>query len=542
MRDVGTLARGREAVGRRAWTDAHASLTAADDGTGLAPADLELLATSAYMLGRDEEYLAVLERAHHAHVDAGEPLRAARCAFWSGMHLLLRGEMGRGTGWLGRAQRLVELHADECVERGYLLMPLVFRREAEGDLDGGAAIAGQAAAIAQRFGDRDLFGLAVHVQGHLLVEGNRITEGLALLDEAMIAVTTGELSPIASGIVYCGVILGCQQAYEPRRAQEWTAALTEWCESQPDMVAFTGRCMTHRAEIMLLRGEWAKALAEARRAGARAAQANNRTAVGDALCLEGDIRRVRGDLDAAEEAYREANRSGCEPQPGLALLQLARGDAATAAAAIRRALGETAEVARRTRLLPACVEIMLAGGDVAAAHDACDELEGIAAGRGSEVLDAIVAQTRGSVDLAEGDPVAALPALRRAWRVWQEVGAPYETARVRVLTSRACRALGDGDAAEMELEEARETFRRLGAACDLARIDAHVGAAAAHGLTERELEVLRLVATGQTNRAIAAELVLSERTVDRHVSNIFAKLGVSSRTAAAAYAYEQGLV
>ena len=384
-------------------------MTAADDAAALEPADLELLATSAYMLGRDEEYLAVLERAHHAHVDAGEPLRAARCAFWSGMHLLLRGEMGRGTGWLGRAQRLVALHAEECVEQGYLLMPLAFRQEAEGDLDGGAAIAGRAAGIAQRFGDRDLFGLAVHVQGHLLVEANRIAEGLALLDEAMLAVTTGELSPIASGIVYCGVILGCQQAYEPRRAQEWTAALTEWCESQPDMVAFTGRCMTHRAEIMLLRGEWPAASTEARRAGARAAQANNRTAVGDALCLEADIRRLRGDLDAADEAYREANRSGCEPQPGLSLLQLARGDAAAAAAAIRRALGETADVWGRTRLLPACVEIMLADGDVAAAHSACDELEGIAAGRGSEVLDAIVAHARGSVDLAEGDAAAALP-------------------------------------------------------------------------------------------------------------------------------------
>jgi DNA-binding CsgD family transcriptional regulator len=536
VRDVGALARGREAVGRRAWTDAHEALSEADAIAPLGAADLELLATAAYMLGHDDEFLDELERAHHAHVEAGDGLRAARCAFWSGMNLFTRGEQGRGTGWLARAQRLVEAQGADCVERGYLLMPDVFRHDAQGEPEAAAAIAADAAAVAERFGDRDLFGLAVHAQGHLLVSANQITEGLALLDEAMLAVTSGELSPIVTGIVYCGVILGCQHAYDVRRAQEWTAALTRWCDSQPDMVAFTGRCMTHRAELMLLRGEWSAALDEARQAGGRAAQAANRAAVGDAAYLVGEVLRLRGELGPAEEAYRDAHRAGREPQPGLALLRLAQGDTEAAEASIRRALGETTDVADRTRLLPAFAEIVLAVGDVAAARGACDELEWLATSHRSDMLGAIVAQTRGAVDLVDGGPGAALPGLRRAWRLWQGIDAPYEAARVRVLISGACEALGDRDAAEIELEEARASFVRLGAP------DEPGDPTPAHGLTARELQVLRLVATGETNKAIAAELVLSERTVDRHLSNIFAKLSVSSRTAATAYAYEHRLV
>jgi DNA-binding CsgD family transcriptional regulator len=535
---AGALARGREAVTGRAWTDAHACLRTADAEQPLQPADLELLGTAAYMLGRDAEYLDVLERAHHAHLARGEPLRAARCAFWMGMHLSLRGEMGRGTGWLGRAQRLVEAHGAECVEQGFLLLPSAFRQEAAGDLEAAAALAGRAAATGERFGERDLFALATHVQGHFLLDAQRIHEGLALLDEAMVAVTSGEVSPIPSGIVYCGVILGCRDAYDPRRALEWTTALSRWCESQPDMVAFTGRCMTHRAEIMLLEGAWEEALAEARRGRRRAAEAGNQTAVADAAYLEGDIERLRGRFEAAEAAYREAHRAGREPQPGLALLRLAQADAEAGVAGIRRALGEAAGAADRTRLLPAYVEIMLACGDTAAAREACAELERLAAGHASEQLGAIAAQARGAVELADGEPVAALPVLRRACRTWQELAAPYETARVRVLIADACRALGDRDAAAIELQEAQATFGRLGVQPEVGR----PARPATAGLTARELEVLRLVATGKPNKAIAAELVLSERTVDRHVSNILAKLGVGSRTAAAAYAFEHGLV
>ena len=539
MRAADDLRRGRDAAAGRSWTAARDALTEADAQAPLAADDLELLATSAYMLGRDEEFLAALERAHHAHLDEDRPLRAARTAFWIGMHLSLRGEMARGSGWVGRARRLVDAQERDCVEQGYLLMPQAFRMQFEGDGIAAAAIAARAAAIAERYDDRDLLALALHTQGHFLVESNRVADGLELLDEAMVAVMSGEVSPIPTGIVYCGAIIGCKHAYDPRRAREWTEALTRWCEGQPDLVAFTGRCLGHRAEILLLQGSWADAETEARRAAERAAGANNPSAVASAWCVVGDVARLRGRPDEAAAAYLEASRSGREPQPGLALLRLAQGDVESAAAMIRRVLGETESVVDRTELLPAFVEIMLACGNLEAARSGCAELEAVASDHPSAVLDAIVAHARGSVELALDAPAAALPRLRRAWRVWQDVGARYDAARARVLISTACAALGDRDAAALELREAREAFARLGARPDLARVDE---GAAEHGLSARELEVLRLVATGRTNKAIAAELVLSERTVDRHVSNIFAKLGVGTRTAAAAYAFEHRLV
>ena len=359
------------------------------------------------------------------------------------------------------------------------------------------------------------------------------------------AVTAGEMSPIVSGLVYCGVILGCQDAYELGRAREWTAALTKWCEQQPDMVSFTGRCRVHRAQILLLGGAWPDALEEARRAGQRCAEGHNQLAVGEAAYLQGEVRRLRGDFTAAEEAYRDASRCGWEPQPGLALLRLAQGNGDAAAAAIRRVIDETTEPAKRAGLLPACVEIMLAVGEVGEARGACRELEEISEDHASDMLGAMVAHALGAVDLAEGDTRAALVALRRAAQSWQKLDAPYEAARSRWLVGLACRALGDDDAAALELDAARVAFTELGAAPDLARVESlvtHAVPGEAHGLTPRELEVLRRVAAGETNKAIAAELVLSERTVDRHVSNIFAKLRVSSRAAATAYAYEHELV
>jgi ATP/maltotriose-dependent transcriptional regulator MalT len=545
MPAVDDLERGRACWARGEWRPAYELLSRAHRSAPLGAEDLELLATAAYMRGRDPDYLDNLEQAHRAYLEAGDTARATRTAFWLGMQLMLAGETGRGTGWLGRAQRLLEQRPDDCVERGYLLMPLAFQREATGDLDGAAAIASDAAAVAERFGDRDLFALAVHMQGQLLVKAGRVPDGLRLFDEAMVVVTSDELSPIVCGIVYCGVILGCQDAYEPRRAQEWTAALTRWCERQPDMVSFSGRCRVHRAEIMRLKGAWSDALDEARRASRRAAEGNHRGSLAEAAYVQGEVHRLRGRADAAEEAYREASGYGRDPQPGLALLRLAEGDVDAAAAAIRRALSETSEGPERARLLPACAEVMLAAGDLEAATRACDELAEIAGDREVGVLGAIVAQTRGAVDLAAGDPAGALPALRRAWRVWEEIDAPYEAARARALVGSACRALGDDDAAGLELEAARRAFVDLGAPADVARVDALAGEAGAggpEGLTPRELEVLRLVAAGRTNKAIAAELVVSRRTVDRHVSNIFAKLRVSSRAAATAYAYERRLV
>jgi DNA-binding CsgD family transcriptional regulator len=542
---VDELQRGRESYARRAWMDAYESLSRVDQTALLGAEELELLATSAFMIGRDDDFLAFLERAYHAYLDAGETMRAVRCAFWVGINLALRGEMSRATGWLGRAQRLVEREESDCVERGYLLVPVMLRHEASGNWEAAYTAAAGAAEIGERFGDADLLALAMHEQGLIMVNLGRVEEGLGLLDEAMVAVTAGELSPIVTGIVYCSVISGCQEVYALRRAQEWTAALTQWCEEQPEMVAFTGQCLVHRAEIMELHGAWRDALDEARRARKRCELGKNLRATAQAFYRQGEVYRLRGEYAAADEAYRDASRYGWEPQPGLALLWLAEGKGDAAAAALRRALGETTKPLKRARLLPAYIEIMLAVGDVEEARWACGELEEISASYESGMLDAMVAHAQGALDLTEGDARGSLLALRRAWQLWQELEVPYEAARVRVLLGLACRILGDYDTAALELEAARSVFSQLGAAPDLARVESLIPRAPSvdvHGLTPRELQVLRLVAAGETNKAIAAGLVLSERTIDRHVSNIFAKLGVSSRTAATAYAYKHQLV
>jgi len=486
------------------------------------------------MLGRDDEYVGCLEQAHHAYGDRGEWLRAARSAFWIGINLSQRGE-GRSAGWFGRSERFVERAGSECVEQGYVLLIRMSEHEAAGDVDAALAAGADAAAIGERFGDADLFALAAQDRGILLIGHGRVAEGLRLLDEAMVAVTAGELSPIVNGFVYCGVITGCQAAYEPRRAREWTAALTRWCDQQPDLVSFTGTCLVHRAEILQLHGDWRAALDEARRARERCEAAANAAVAAQALYRQGELHRLRGDFEAAEAAYRDASRGGYEPQPGLALLRLARGDAETAAAAIRRLLDETSGPVRRAGLLPAAVEILLAAGDLDAAGEAHEELAALAQGG---LLGALTDHARGAVELAAGDPRAALGPLRRAARAWLDLDAPYEVARTRVLVSEACRALGDGDTAALELDAAREEFERLGAAPDLARLQPDD----THGLTARELQVLRLVAIGRSNREIAAALVISEHTVARHVQNLFAKLGVSSRAAAGAFAFTHGLV
>ena len=539
------LRRGRESYSRRAWIGAHRSLSHADRVAPLEAADIELLATSASMIGHDDECLRFLERAHHSYLDTGEVMRAVRCAFWMGMNLALRGEMGRATGWLGRAQRLLEREERDCVERGYLLVPVMLRHEATGDWEAAYATAAEAAELGERFGDADLLALAVHEQGCALIHQGRVDEGLGLLDEVMVAVTAGELSPIVTGIVYCSVISGCQQVYALRRAQEWTAALTRWCEDQPDMVSFTGTCLVHRAEIMELHGAWQDALEEARRAGKRCEQGNDWSAAAQAYYRQGEVHRLQGEFVAAEEAYRDASRFGREPQPGLALLRLVQGNDDAAAASIRRVVGETTEPLKRAKLLPAYVEIMLVVGDAEEARGASRELEEISGHYESAMLGAMVAQTRGEVDLAEGNARDALPALRRAWQAWRELEIPYEVARVRMLLGQACHALGDDDTTALELEAARGIFAHLGAAPDLVRVDALIRSVASfdpHGLTPRESQVLRLVAAGKSNREIASALVISERTVDRHVSNIFAKLGISSRAAATAYAYKHQLV
>ena len=540
----GELARGREAAGRLAWADAYTALSLADRSSSLAGKDLELLATAAYLLGRVNDCLRALQRAQQLHAERGDLRRAARCAFWLVFHLINQGELTQASGWLARANRLLE-HEQECAERGYLLLPVALQHVVAGDYAGARRTAARAAAIGRHAGEADLVALALQLRGRAMVREGRVSEGLVLLDETMVAVVAGELSPPAAGTVYCSVIDACQEIMEWRRAHEWTAALAAWCGKQPDMVTFTGQCLVHRAEILHLHGAWPQAVEEARRAGERLVQGADSYATGAAFYRQAEVYRVLGDFTAAEDAYQQASRWGREPQPGLALLRLAQGRPDAAAAAIRRVLAETSEKFRRARLLPAQVEIMLAVGEVKAAADAASELTGIASGYETAALRAVAGHAHGAVLLAEGDARAAVVALRGAWQVWRELEAPYEAARVRVLVGLGCRALGDEEAAAMELDAARGVFAQLGATPDLARLetlDGREAAAKGHGLTARELQVLRLLATGKTNHAIATDLVLAEKTVDRHVTNIYTKLGVSSRAAATAYAYQHRLL
>ncbi len=546
MDAIAEVERGRACYARHAWADAYEVLSRVDRTTSLGADDVELLARSAYMLGRDDDYVSGLERAHRAHLESGEASRAASCAFWIGWNLMFRGETAPASGWFARAQRVLEREKGECVERGYLLIPVWLEQTAGADHKGAYATAAEAAAIGERCGDQDLVALALMEQGHALVRQGLTEEGLRVVDETMVAVTAGELSPIVAGIVYCNTIAFCRGAFELRRAREWTSALTRWCEQQPDMVAHNGLCLVHRAELMTLGGAWADALDELRRLGERFTEGVlNQRALGAAAYQQGEVHRLLGEFDAAEAAYRKASLLGREPYPGLALLRLAQGNGKAAAAAIRRAVGECTQPLKRAALLPAFVEIMLAGGDVEAARNACRQLEEIARTQKTDALEAMSAQAGGAVLLAEGDASAALVALRRAWQAWQVLEAPYEAARARVLVGLACRSLGDEDAAALELEAARGVFAELEAMRDVGWVDSLSPRAAppdAHGLTPRELEVLRLVAAGKSNREIASALAISEHTVARHLQNIFAKLRVSSRTAAGAFAFEHDLV
>ena len=432
--------------------------------------DPELLATCAFMLGRDDESVAWLERAHQRFLESGETLRAVRCAAWIGMNLASRGEIGPATGWLGRAQRLLEPEG-ECAERGYLLLPGVFRHEAAGDFAAAAAVAGEAVHIAERFGDRDLFALAIQAQGYMLIKDGRVGEGLALLDEAMVAVTAEELSPIVTGIVYCGVILACQEVYEVRRAREWTRALADWWALQPEMVAFTGRCLVHRAEVLQLDGAWRDALEEARRAGDRFVETKN-PAAGLARYRQGELLRLQGEFAAAEKAYREASGFGWEPQPGLAQLRLAQGRTDAAVAAIRRAEAATSLPLERARLLPAFVEIMLAVGEIEAARRACGELEELARASTARCWRRWSPMRRARSTSRRATRRRHSSRCASARETWQALEAPYEIARTRVLVGEACRALGDEETAALELEAARSIFEHLGAKPDLARLGA----------------------------------------------------------------------
>lgn len=547
------LEQAHAAFDRRAWDEAYARLVAADEAGSLAPDDLQRLAVSAFLTGRDDVAEDRWARAYQAFDEAGAVQAAARCAFWLGMVLITaRGAEARGSGWVARAQRLVHERAPrDCAERGYVLLPAALRALDVGDAEAAHAAFDQAAAIGDRFDEPDLVALARLGQAQALLRMGAEQPGMQLLDEVMAGVDAARVSPITPGIVYCGVILACQQVFDVRRAQEWTASLTEWCADQPGLVPFRGQCLVHRSELARLRGDWAEAVAEADQACERLSIPPD-PAAAMAYYQRAELHRLQGEYAAAESAFEQAAALGHDPHPGLALLWLDQGRTQAAAAAVHRIIDQTSDPyprvsdeARdprpRAHLLGACVEVMLAVGDTPAAWAATTELTELAESLGTPLVQAVTAQARGAVLLADDQPGAAVRALEEARSGWLELQAPYEVARTRVLIARALRELGDDDTAALEHRAAAKVFDEVGATPDLQRLDAP----AAHppsGLTARELEVVRLVVGGRTNREVAAELVISEKTVARHLHNVFTKLDLPNRSALTAFAYEHDLV
>ena len=535
------LQEAREAYRRHDWVGAHAGFRQAQAQHVLAPEDLSALADAAWWLGRTDETLAISTELYRQHLGADRRNQAARLAMEIGFLCYLRGDASVGSGWIGRARRLVRDDPDS-VEHGYLMAMAVDQAMASGDFEGAIELARKVQSIADLFRDPTLGAMGLVAEGIALVKQGRVTEGMTVLDEAMLPVRAGEVEPGFAGNIYCQLMGVCHDLADLPRARQWTEATQRWCDSFPSAVMFVGICRVHRAQLMQIDGRWPEAEREAALVCTDLARLNV-TAVAEGHYQVGEIRRLRGDAAGAEEAYRMAHEFGRSPQPGLALLWLAEGRPEAASAALRTALAEqTPGRLERARLCTAVVEACLAVDDLNAADAAAVELGEIAARFNSPGFAAAAAQASGMVQLARGRPDAALPALRRACRSWLELNAPYETARVRVLLAQAYRDLGDAEAATLELDAATSAFATLGAAVDIRRTDWLRGTSRLPaGLTAREVEVLARVAAGSSNRDIATALVISEKTVARHLSNIFGKLGVSSRTEAAAFAFTHGL-
>jgi DNA-binding CsgD family transcriptional regulator len=537
---TGDVRLGREAFARRSWAAARELLLPVDQPT-LTAEDLHSLATAAYLVADRDTALAAWQRAFQLHTAAGDPRAAALDAHWLAFVYFHLGNQAVAGGWVARGHRLLDGEPD-AVEHGFYGIHEFFSHLGAQDFAGAGACSERILQIGRRWGNADLIAFGLMSGGRMLIYSGRVPEGVALLDEAMVGVASGEVSPIVSGETYCSLIEACQELSDYRRMSEWTEALTTWCGDQPDLVPFTGQCAVHRGQILRNQGSFVPALEELALAAERYAANGLEAATGLALYERGEVLRTQGDLDGAEAAYTAAAPHGYEPQPGLSLLQLARGRTAAAVAAARRLASEPTDPVARARRLPAIVEILLAGGEVGEARVAADDLVDLASGFCCDAVTAAAAHWAGTVSLAEGDASGALPQLRRAWKLWIDLGARYDAAWARTRIGLALRALGDEASATSELTVAARTFAELGAGPAGRAVSGWlVPASLPDGLTAREVEVLRLVATGQSNPQVAAALFLSEKTVARHLSNIFAKTGVTSRTAAATYAHQHDL-
>jgi len=534
--------RARAALADCDWVTAYALLTEAGAAESADADTLELLAEAAWWVSRIDDCIAARERAYALYDDAGDRRGAARQAVRLFENHNFKARPAAAGGWLGRARRLLASEP-ECVEQGCLLVREAEAAHGQGDLDRALEMADRALELGRSLHDHDLEADALQARGRVLIDAGCPADGLAAFDEAMLLATESRLGPLETGRVYCSLIGACDELSDYRRAAEWTEFGARWAEGHPATV-FPGLCRVHRAEVLERRGEWAEAEEEARRAFTELCDVNVFNS-GAAHYAIGEIRRRLGDLDGADEGFRRADELGRQPQPGLALLRLAQGRVDAAAAGIARAVSEESwNRLSRAKLLPAQVEIAVAAGDLDRARAAVEELEATGDEFESPGLRAAGLLARGRLELAGADSDRAGATLRKALQQWQTLAVPYEVAATRALLGHACRAAGDEDGAASSFDAAITIFERLGAAHDADRVREARGGGRAlpQGLTEREAEVLRLVASGCTNKEVAAQLFLSEKTVARHLSNIFAKIGVSSRSAATAFAFEHGIV
>jgi class 3 adenylate cyclase len=464
---MSTIEQGRAAVERTDWPQAYDSFAAADSDGGLSGHDLEGYAQAAWWTGRIEEFFDLAQRSYAAHLAEGNRLRAGfvalRLAFYYGYQLV----PAVASGWQNRAERLLAAEP-EAAEHGYLALAHSSAARWEGHFDEALEQTSKANAIGQRFDDRDLVMRAVQQEGTIRIAQGDLQRGFRLVDEACAAAVSGELGPLTTAAVYCNTITACRDLGDYGRAGEWTEATKRWCERQT-IQGFPGVCRVYRAEIMRLRGALTEAEEDARFATTELEKFAPDLA-GAAFYELGEIRLRVGDLDGAEEAFRDAHRLGTDPQPGLALLRLARGDVQGARGTLARALADTTwDKLARARLLPAQAEIAAAEGDVDAVQAAAQELSEIADGYSTPALAAAAAHARGLALLVAGEPASAAQSLRKAGALWMQVEAPFEGARARVQLGEAYAAEGDSAAADLELRAARDAFDRLGAGLESRR-------------------------------------------------------------------------
>lgn len=524
------------------WSDVHRRLSARPS-VELSAAELDMLADALFWLDRPAESAAMWHQAYLAHLDRGE-VEAATVAAWRAFfeHFQV-GEKAAASGWLERLRQLVADHGN-TVEAGYVAVAEAGWAHVGQDLDTALVHAERAAAVGRDAGDANLTALATETCGRILIALDRVSDGLGLLDDAMVSVVGGELDPLFTGWIFCEALSVCRDLADMHRATEWTDAAMRWCDGMDQGRVYSGICRVHQVELMCLRGAWATAEVEVGRACDELTSVDPRYA-GEAYYVAGELCRLHGDFAGADKAYRRAHELGRQPQPGLALVRLAQGQTDTALAGLRRAVdGAPSAPLTRARLLAALVEAELQSRDVAAARAAVDDLGAMVDDNRSPYLGAIRDRCHGAVALEAGDTSAALEHLARARDAFADLGMSFDAAQVQVRLGIAASRTRDTDGARLELMAARATFAQLGAGPDLEVADGLLRERPPHpgGLTDRQLEVLRLVAHGRTDREIAATLFISEHTVARHVSNIRSKLGVPSRAAATAFAYQHHLL